>query len=120
MTNRFTRPCSWLCALFLTLTGFGSHAVHALSQPYTVEVRPVLNELDIQIDHVANSRMLVLKLTNNSPTRVRCDINFDPSPQTPRRRTRHIDPGQTGTSSLSAHRRWFSVRVDVVCVPAPR
>ena len=109
-----------LCLLPLALLGLGAHAVHAQSQAYTVDIRPVLNDLDIKIEHVAQSSMLVLNLTNNSPTRVRCDLHFDASPQTPRRSTRHINPGQTGTRSLRAHRRWFSVRVDVVCVPAPR
>lgn len=104
----------------LALLGLGAHAVQAQSQSYTVDIRPVLNGLDIRIDHVAKSSVLVLNLTNNSSARVRCDINFDASPQTPRRSTRHIDPGRTGTSSLRAHRRWFSVTVDVVCVPAPR
>ncbi len=120
MTSGISRTRSMLCLLLLVLPGLGPRAVHALSQAYTVDIRPVLNDLDIKIEHVAQSKMLVLNLTNNSPTRVRCDIHFDASPQTPRRSTRHIDPGQTGTSSLRAHRRWFSVRVDVVCVPAPR
>lgn len=120
MTSGITRARSTLCVLSLALLGLGAHEAHALSQAYTVEIRPVLNDLDIKIEHVSRSSMLVLNLTNNSPTRVRCDIHFDASPQTPRRSTRHIDPGQTGTSSLRAHRRWFSVRVDVVCVPAPR
>ena len=43
----------------------------AQSQVYTVDIRPELNGLDIKIEHVANSRMLVVNLTNNSPTRVR-------------------------------------------------
>ena len=120
MTSGITLPRSMLGLLSLALLVLGLQEAHALSQAYTVEIRPVLNELDIKIEHVAKSTMLVLNLTNNSPARVRCDINFDPSPQTPRRSTRHIDPGQTGTSSLRAHRRWFSVRVDVICVPAPR
>ena len=120
MTPGFTPSRSTLRALALSLLVLGAQAVCAQSQIYTVDIRPVLNDLDIKIEHVAQSKMLVLNLTNNSPTRVRCDIHFDASPQTPRRSTRHIDPGQTGTSSLRAHRRWFSVTVDVVCVPAPR
>jgi len=109
-----------LCSLALSLLALGAPAVHARSQPYTVDIRPVLNDLDIKIEHVAQSRMLVLNLTNNSPTRVRCNLHFDASPQTPLRTTRHINPGQTGTSVLRANRRWFSVTVDVVCAPAPR
>jgi hypothetical protein len=111
---------SLTASLLLALLSVCAHAARAQPQNYTVDIRPVLNDLDIRIEHVAKSNALVLNLTNNSPTRVRCDVNFDASPQTPRRSTRHINPGHTGTSSLRAHRRWFSVRVDVVCVPAPR
>jgi len=109
-----------LCSLALSLLALGAPAAHAQSQIYTVDIRPVLNDLAIEIGHVPNSRKLVVNLTNNSPTRVRCDLRFDASPQTPLRTTRHINPGQTGTSVLRAQRRWFSVTVDVVCIPAPR
>jgi hypothetical protein len=51
---------------------------------------------------------------------VRCNLRFDAAPQTPVRRTRRIDPGQTDSNVLRAQRRWFSVTVDVECVPAPR
>jgi hypothetical protein len=118
----FTRPRPLLCSLSLSLwlLALGAPAAHAQSQVYTVDIRPVLNDLDVAIGHVADSRKLVVNLTNNSATRVRCDLRFDASPQTPHRSTRHINPGQTGTSVLRAQRRWFSVIVDVVCVPAPR
>jgi hypothetical protein len=109
-----------LRALALLLLALGASAAHAQSQIYTVDIRPVLNDLDIKIEHVAQSRMLILNLTNNSPTRVRCNLHYDASPQTPLRATRHINPGRTETSVLRAQRRWFSVTVDVVCVPAPR
>ena len=114
------RPRPMLCSLAMALLALGATAVHAQSQLYTVDIRPVLNDLAIGIGHVADSRKLVVNLTNNSPTRVRCDLRFDASPQTPVRSTRHINPGRTGTSVLRAQRRWFSVTVDVVCVPAPR
>lgn len=97
-----------------------AYAAHAQSQTYTVEIRPVLNDLDIKIEHVANSSMLVMNLTNNSPTRVRCKLLFDASPQSPQRSTRHINPGQRTSIVLRAQRRWFSVQVDVTCEPAPR
>lgn len=109
-----------LRALALSLLALGAQAAHAQSQIYTVDIRPVLNDLDIKIEHVAQSRMLILNLTNNSPTRVRCNLRYDASPQTPLRATRNINPGRTETSVLRAQRRWFSVTVDVVCVPAPR
>ena len=120
MTPDFTPSRSMLRALVLSLLALGAQTAHAQSQIYTVDIRPVLNDLAIEIGHVADSRKLVVNLTNNSPTRVRCDLRFDASPQTPQRSTRHINPGQTGTSVLRAQRRWFSVTVDVVCVPAPR
>jgi hypothetical protein len=111
------RVPGWLAWSLLVLA---APAAQAQSQVYTVDIRPVLNDLDIKIEHVADSRMLVVNLTNNSPTRVRCDLRFDASPQTPQRSTRHINPGQRGSSTLRAQRRWFSVTVDVECVPAPR
>ena len=85
-----------LRALALSLLALGAQAAHAQSQIYTVDIRPVLNDLDIKIEHVAQSRMLILNLTNNSPTRVRCNLRYDASPQTPLRATRHINPGRTG------------------------
>ena len=125
MMPRLTRPRPLLRSLALSLAllallALGAPAAYAQSQTYTVDIRPELNGLDIKIEHVAQSRMLVLNLTNNSPTRVRCNLHYDASPQTPLRATRNIDPGRTQSSTLRAQRRWFSVIVDVVCVPAPR
>ena len=90
------------------------------SQVYTVEVRPTLNDLDVAIDYVAQSTMLVMRLTNNGDVRVRCTLNYDASPQTPRRATVFVAPGRTEQNALRAQRRWFSVIVDVECRPAPR
>jgi hypothetical protein len=120
MSREFSLPRQMPCVLVAALLAFVVPASQAQSQVYTVDIRPVLNDLDIKIEHVADSRMLVVNLTNNSPTRVRCDLRFDASPQTPHRVTRHINPGQRGSSTLRAQRRWFSVTVDVECVPAPR
>ena len=120
MTLELTRQRSMMRALTFSLLALCAQAAGAQSQTYTVDIRPELNGLDIKIEHVANSRMLVLNLTNNSPTRVRCNLHYDASPQTPLRTTRHINPGKRETSVLRAQRRWFSVTVDVVCVPAPR
>jgi len=120
MSRESTLPRQMLCVLVAALLSFVVPGAQAQSQVYTVDIRPVLNDLDIKVEHVADSRMLVVNLTNNSPTRVRCDLRFDASPQTPHRATRHINPGKRGSSTLRAQRRWFSVTVDVVCVPAPR
>jgi hypothetical protein len=120
MTPRPSRRYVPVPLVALALLATGGLAANAQSNTYTVEIRPTLNELAIKIEHVAQAGALVVNLTNNSPTRVRCNLNFDASPQTPVRRTRHINPGQTDSSVLRAQRRWFSVTVDVECVPAPR
>lgn len=120
MTHEPARPRTLLRAVALSLLALGAPAAHAQSQTYTVDIRPVLNDLDIKIEPVSSSSMLVVNLTNNSPTRVRCNLRFDASPQTPLRTTRNIDPGRRESSALRAQRRWFSVTVDVECVPAPR
>ena len=102
-------------ALALSLLALGAPAAHAQSQIYTVDIRPVLNDLDIGIAHVADSRKLIVNLTNNSPTRVRCDLRYDASPQTPRRSSLNIDPGRTEQSVFRAQRKWFAVVVEVNC-----
>ncbi len=120
MLPQFVSSRSTLGGLALALWLAAAPGVRAQSQVYTVDIRPTLNDLDIKIEHVADSRMLVVNLTNNSPTRVRCNLQFDASPQSPHRATRNIDPGQRSSSVLRAQRRWFAVRVDVTCAPAPR
>ncbi len=92
----------------------------AAGQTYTVDVRPVLNDLDVKIETVAMTSALTLRLTNNTATRVRCDLRFDASPQTPRRTRVLVDPGRTEQSIFRAQRKWFSVIVDVECQPAGR
>jgi hypothetical protein len=120
LTPDFARSRSMFRSLAVLLLAIGALTAHAQSNIYSVEIRPTLNDLDIKVEHVAQASTLVVNLTNNSPTRVRCNLRFDPSPQTPVRRTRHIDPGRTDSTVLRAKRRWFSVTVDVECVPAPR
>ena len=120
MTPRRARPRPTFRHFGLPLLALVALAAHAQSQTYTVEVRPVLNNLDVKVEQVAQASTLVINLTNNSPTRVRCNVRFDASPQTPVRRTHNIDPGRTESSVLRAQRRWFSVAVDLECVPAAR
>jgi hypothetical protein len=76
-----TRSRPLPCSLALSLLALGAPAAHAQSQVCTVDIRPVLNDPDIAIGHVADSRKLVVNLTNNSSTRVRCDLRFDASPR---------------------------------------
>jgi hypothetical protein len=92
----------------------------AAGQTYTVEVRPILNDLDVKIETVAMTGALTLRLTNNTAGRVRCDLRYDAAPQTPRRTTTFVDPGRTAQSTFRARRKWFSVVVDVDCRPAER
>lgn len=116
-----SRPSAWLCGWFkaCAVLVLATAALDAHAQTYTVEIRPTLNDLDVKIEHIAQTSMLILKLTNNTDTRVRCDLHFDASPQTPLRSTRSINPGRTISSVLRAQRRWFRVIVDVQCRASP-
>jgi hypothetical protein len=90
----------------------------AFGQTYTVEVNPNLNDLDIKIEPVAMTGMLVVKLTNDTDQKVRCKLRYDASPQTPYRNTVNVDPGKTEQSVFRAQRKWFAVAVEVDCEAA--
>jgi hypothetical protein len=92
----------------------------ALAQNYTVNVNPKLNGLDIKIEPVAQSGMLVVNLTNNSSQKVRCDLNYQADPQVPYRDFAVIEPGKRESSVLRAKQRWFEVDVDVDCRPVDK
>jgi hypothetical protein len=108
------RGCTWLAGILL----LGFVARDASAQTYSVEIRPTLNDLEVKIEQVPQRSLLVIRLTNNESTRVRCVLNFDASPQTPRRSTRSINPGETISSTFHAQRRWHRVIVDVTCQPS--
>ena len=90
----------------------------AFGQTYTVEVNPELNDLDIKIEPVAMTGMLVVKLTNDTEQKVRCKLRYDASPQTPYRSSLNIEPGATEQSVFRAQRKWFAVAVEVACEAA--
>jgi len=90
-------------------------AASATAQTYTVDIHPTLNGLDVKIEPVTTSGMLVVKLTNATDKKVRCDLLYDAAPQIPYRKTTYIDPGKTEDSVFSAKRKWTSVDVDVKC-----
>lgn len=92
----------------------------ARAQTYSVQVNSELNGLEIAIEPVPSATMLVIRMTNKTEQRVRCDLVFDASPQTPVRTRRMINPGQATESVLRARRTWFSVTVDVNCQVAAR
>jgi hypothetical protein len=102
------------CALALTVL----FAPAAFGQTYTVEVHPELNDLDIKIEPVAMTGMLVVKLTNDTDQKVRCKLRYDASPQTPYRSSVSVDPGKTEQSVFRAQRKWFAVAVEVTCETA--
>ncbi len=105
------RGCTWIVGILL----LGFVARDGSAQTYSVEIRPTLNDLKVKIEQIPQTSLLKIKLTNNESTRVRCVLNFDASPQTPRRSTRFINPGETISSVFRARRHWFSVIVDVTC-----
>jgi hypothetical protein len=110
--NRYSLR-TWVGASGLALLLSGA-AVYA-SATYTVNLQSELNGLPVVIDTVEQSGGLILKLTNNSSQRIRCDLHFEAQPQTPRRRTVSIDPGVTRQVTHRAERRWFTVDVRVTC-----
>jgi hypothetical protein len=117
MTSIRSRQRGWL--RFGAVIVLALAALDAPAQTYTVEIRPALNDLDIQVKEIAQSGMLILELTNNTATRVRCQLVFEASPQQPMRSTRSINPGKTISSVYRAQRRWFRVTVDVTCTAPP-
>jgi hypothetical protein len=90
-------------------------AADAVAQNYSVKINPTLHDLDIKIEPVATTGMLVVKLTNKTDTKVRCDLRYDASPQVPYRKTTYVDPGKTEQSVFRAKQKWFSVDVNVEC-----
>jgi hypothetical protein len=90
----------------------------ALAQTYEVELDAELNGLDVKIEPVATTGMLIVKLTNQATQKVRCDLRYDASPQPLYRRTTYVDPGKTEQSEFRAKRKWFKVAVRVECQPA--
>ena len=109
------RPGLGGLAAFMVLVLVFLTAPAALAQTYTVTINPTLNDLDVRIDHVARTDMLVVRLTNATEQRIRCRLNFDAAPQTPRRSSVNLRAGRTEQSVFRATRKWFSVNVDVVC-----
>jgi len=116
MAHRAPRHRGCIAIIGILLLGFVAR--DASAQTYSVEIRPVLNDLKVKIEQIPQRSQLTLRLTNNEATRVRCVLNFDASPQTPRRSTRSINPGETISSVFRAQRHWFSVIVDVTCQPS--
>jgi len=112
MSPGFLRRAGPLLALLLPVVAAG--------QTYQVEVRPVLNDLDVKVETVEMTGMLVVKLTNNTAGKIRCDLRYDASPQAPYRTSTYVGPGKTEQSTFRAKRNWFNVVVDVDCKPSDK
>jgi hypothetical protein len=92
----------------------------ALAQNYKVHVMATLDDLDVKIEPIANTGLLVIKLTNKNDVKVRCDLRYDAAPQALYRTTTYVDPGKTEQSVFRARREWFAVEVNVECKPAKK
>lgn len=90
----------------------------AAAQTYTVKIHPTLNDLDVKIEPISQTAMLVIKLTNATDQKVRCKLRYEASPQTPYRSSVNVGPGKTEQSVFRAQRKWFNVDVYVECEAA--
>jgi hypothetical protein len=97
----------------------GSLSAGALAQNYTVTINPTLNGLDVRFAYQADQDILVVTVTNNAETKVRCDFEYNAAPQFPFRTSVFVQPGRQAISPFRATRLWFSVVVDVTCVQVP-
>jgi hypothetical protein len=111
--NATGRVSGRLCVL-LAATMLASVAV---AQTYTVKLEALLHGLDIKVEPVETTGILVIKLTNKTDGKVRCDLRYDAAPQTLYRTTTYVDPGKTEQSTFVEKRKWFSVDVTVECKP---
>ena len=89
----------------------------AVAQNYSVRIMATLDDLDVRIEPVTNTGMLVIRLTNKNAIKVRCDLRYDAPPQSLYRTTTYVDPGKTEQSVFRARREWFAVNVNVECKP---
>ena len=105
------RRSLWICAVL----ALSMPATDALAQIYSVNVNRTLDGLDIGVEPVAQSGLLVVKLTNKTEQKVRCDLRYDAAPQPLYRKTTYVDAGKTEQSVFRAKRKWLSVDVAVEC-----
>lgn len=110
------RPLAAILGASLVLLAAAPRTV--AESTYGVEVKPELNGLPIKIEPQPFDGRLVMKLSNGSDVRVRCDLRYDASPQPIRRAYVHLKPGETVENSFRASRKWFNVSVGVTCKPA--
>ena len=112
------RTLQYLAALTAIMALAVLYIPAAVAQTYTVKVHPTLNGLDVKIEPVSQTAMLVIKLTNATEQKVRCKLRYDASPQTPYRSSVNVAPGKTEQSVFRAQRKWFNVDVHVECEAA--
>lgn len=100
---------AWVAGLSL-LAG-----VAAAASSYQVKVESELNGLDVKVSTVENPGGIVVRLQNDSSTKVRCDLRYDAPPQPIGRRSVYVEPGKTGQSVFGAKRQWFRIGIHVAC-----
>lgn len=113
MTDHFR--CARIVGRLTAAIAVAAFAQAAAAQDYTVNVTQELNGLDIVIEPVSNTGLLVVNLKNNTAQKVKCDVNFQADPQVPNRSFVFIEPGKSSSATLRATQRWFEVDVDVKC-----
>ena len=112
--------CIWRLRIVIVLGGLLALALplpEAVAQNYSVRIMATLDDLDVRIEPVTNTGMLVIRLTNKNAIKVRCDLRYDAPPQSLYRTTTYVDPGKTEQSVFRARREWFAVNVNVECKP---
>jgi hypothetical protein len=109
MTEQLSRS---LFAVLL-LTG----PVAGFAQDYTVKLHSKLNDLAIRIEPMSTETMLVVKLTNEDDTKVRCRVAYEANPELPYKQSLTLKPGKSEQSVFRIRRHLFAIEVDVQCAP---
>lgn len=103
----------------LVLAGMASlpllAGVAAAASTYQVKVESELNGLDVKVSTVENPGGIVVRLQNDSATKIRCNLRYDAPPQPIGRRTVYVEAGKMEQSVFGAKRQWFRIDVKVAC-----
>lgn len=92
--------------------------VAAAASTYQVNIESDLQGLDIKVSTVENPGGIIVRLQNDSATKVRCNLRYDAAPQPIGRRTVYVGAGKTGESVFGAKRQWSRVDIKVDCEAA--
>ena len=104
--------------LFLVACGLLVASIVAAASTYQVDLESELNGLDVKLSTVENPGGIIVRLQNDSATKIRCNLRYDASPQPIGRRTVYVAAGKTGESVFGAKRQWSRVDIKVDCAAA--